>query len=184
MFNLWIGNLGKYNEGELVGEWIQLPYTEEELRKLYARIQVGYFNENGDYIHGLEEDGSFYEEIFIADYETDLSITIEQYSNLDSLNELASLTELSQGSDRDAIKALLEVSDSWEVAIQIYNSGDFWYQEGLRDTDDLGVYVVQEGLFGCEIPDSLMNYIDYKAIGRDWEMNGNFTSEGFVYLYK
>ena len=32
MLNVWIGNLGKYNEGELVGEWLELPVSKKELR--------------------------------------------------------------------------------------------------------------------------------------------------------
>lgn len=31
MLNVWIGNLGKYNEGELVGEWLELPVSKKEL---------------------------------------------------------------------------------------------------------------------------------------------------------
>lgn len=31
ILNIWIGNLGKYNEGELKGDWIELPVSEETL---------------------------------------------------------------------------------------------------------------------------------------------------------
>ena len=34
MLNVWIGNLGKYNEGELVGEWLSLPVTDKELENM------------------------------------------------------------------------------------------------------------------------------------------------------
>lgn len=29
--NIYLTNLGKYNEGELVGEWVELPVSDEEL---------------------------------------------------------------------------------------------------------------------------------------------------------
>ena len=32
-FAAFITNLGKYNEGELVGEWVKFPTTAEELKK-------------------------------------------------------------------------------------------------------------------------------------------------------
>ena len=32
-FEVFITNLGKYNEGNLVGEWVKFPTTEEELKK-------------------------------------------------------------------------------------------------------------------------------------------------------
>ena len=30
-FEAFVTNLGKYNEGELVGEWVHFPTTEEEM---------------------------------------------------------------------------------------------------------------------------------------------------------
>ena len=33
-FEAFVTNLGKYNEGELVGEWVKFPTTEEEMQKL------------------------------------------------------------------------------------------------------------------------------------------------------
>ena len=39
MINIFITNLGKYNEGELIGEWVTLPISEEELKK-YASVSA------------------------------------------------------------------------------------------------------------------------------------------------
>lgn len=55
MMNIFITNLGKYNEGELVGEWVTLPISEKKLQELFKRI-------------GINEE---YEEYFITDYECD-----------------------------------------------------------------------------------------------------------------
>ena len=33
-FEAFVTNLGKYNEGMLVGEWVKLPTTEEEMQKV------------------------------------------------------------------------------------------------------------------------------------------------------
>lgn len=57
MLKIFLTNLGKYNEGELVGEWISLPVSEEELEAVKERI-------------GINEQ---YEEWFITDYETDIT---------------------------------------------------------------------------------------------------------------
>ena len=32
-FEAFVTNLGKYNEGELVGEWVHFPTTEEEMNE-------------------------------------------------------------------------------------------------------------------------------------------------------
>ncbi len=51
LFEAYITNLGKYNEGRLVGETLKFPATTEEVQALLKRIGV---------------DGVRYEEIFIT----------------------------------------------------------------------------------------------------------------------
>ena len=52
-FEAYVTNLGKYNEGRLVGEFLKFPTTTEEVQALLKRIGI---------------DGVRYEEIFITDY--------------------------------------------------------------------------------------------------------------------
>lgn len=58
----YITNLGKYNEGELVGKWIELPIDEDEFEEELKEIGIG------------EEDefGQVYEEYFWTDWECDI----------------------------------------------------------------------------------------------------------------
>ena len=37
-FEAYITNLGKYNEGELVGEWVKFPTTSEDLQKVFEAL--------------------------------------------------------------------------------------------------------------------------------------------------
>ena len=46
-FEAFVTNLGKYNEGELVGEWVHFPTTEEEMKKVFERIGIGSKDEFG-----------------------------------------------------------------------------------------------------------------------------------------
>ena len=102
---IYIANLGKYNEGYLVGEWIDLPATEEELEELYVRIKAGHYEE-GEYKVGYYENGSFYEEVAIHDYESEISgLEIGEYDSIDRLNELA---EELESKDVDVIEAIIE----------------------------------------------------------------------------
>ena len=39
-FKIFLTNLGKYNEGELVGEWVALPTTKENLSQVMKRIGI------------------------------------------------------------------------------------------------------------------------------------------------
>lgn len=34
MLRIYLTNLGKYNEGQLVGEWVELPVIEEAFEKV------------------------------------------------------------------------------------------------------------------------------------------------------
>ena len=38
MLNIWVGNLGKYNEGELKGGWLELPKEKEEIDKFLKEV--------------------------------------------------------------------------------------------------------------------------------------------------
>ena len=40
-FEAFITNLGKYNEGFLVGEWMKFPVTNEEMQEVFRRIGIG-----------------------------------------------------------------------------------------------------------------------------------------------
>ena len=39
-FAAFITTLGKYNAGELVGEWVKFPTTAEELKEVFKRIVI------------------------------------------------------------------------------------------------------------------------------------------------
>lgn len=40
LFEAYVTNLGKYNEGELVGEYLKFPTTPEEVQSLLKRIGI------------------------------------------------------------------------------------------------------------------------------------------------
>ena len=84
MLNVWIGNLGKYNEGELVGGWLKLPKSDKEI---------------DEFLKNVVELNDEYEEYMINDYETDLPYKVYEY-DIDSLVEhwLALLDSSSFGS--------------------------------------------------------------------------------------
>ena len=64
---VYIANLGKYNEGELVGAWFTFPIDFEEVKEKI----------------GLNDE---YEEYAIHDYE--LPFTVDEYTSIGELNRL------------------------------------------------------------------------------------------------
>ena len=177
-FAAFITNLGKYNEGELVGEWVKFPTTAEELKKVFDRIGIG---QKDDF-------GQPYEEWFITDYDCYVGALYDklgEYENLDELNYLASkLDEMGEG-EYAQFQAAMEVGDhsgSLQEIINLTDNLDFYdLYPSIQDYDDLGRYYIDE-LDAMQVPEHLRNYIDYEAYGRDvaLEESGDFTDLGYV----
>ena len=73
--NLYVTNLGKYVEGNLVGEWLELPCDENEINRVLKNINI---NES-------------YEEYFITDYEINEELEgileVNEYSDIFEINK-------------------------------------------------------------------------------------------------
>ena len=177
-FAAFITNLGKYNEGALVGEWVKFPTTAEELKKVFERIGIG----------AKDDFGQTYEEWFITDYDCyvdGLYNLLGEYANLDELNYLASkLDDMSQD-EYERFQAAMEIGDhtgSIQELINLTENLDCYdVYPDIHDHDDLGRYYIEE-LDAMQVPEHLRNYIDYEAYGRDiaLEESGQFTDLGYV----
>ena len=177
-FAAFITNLGKYNEGALVGEWVKFPTTAEELKKVFERIGIG----------AKDDFGQTYEEWFITDYDCyvdGLYDLLGEYANLDELNYLASkLDDMSQD-EYERFQAAMEIGDhtgSIQELINLTENLDCYdVYPDIHDHDDLGRYYIEE-LDAMQVPKHLRNYIDYEAYGRDiaLEESGQFTDLGYV----
>ena len=177
-FAAFITNLGKYNEGELVGEWVKFPTTAEELKEVFKRIGIG---QKDDF-------GQPYEEWFITDYDCyvdGLYDKLGEYENLDELNYLASKLDEMSESEYAQFQAGMEMGDycgSLQEIINLTENLDCYeVYPDIHDYDDLGRYYIEE-LDVMQVPEHLQNYIDYEAYGRDvaLEENGTFTDQGYV----
>lgn len=177
-FEAFITNLGKYNEGALVGEWVKFPTTAEELQKVFERIGIG----------SKDDFGHPYEEWFITDYDCYVDGLYEmlgEYENLDELNYLASKLEELDDHDYEHFQAAMQVSDytgSVKDLINLINNLDkYEIYPGVDGYSDLGRYYIDE-VGVMEIPEHLANYIDYEAYGRDVAIDemGQFTNYGYV----
>ena len=49
-FSAFITNLGKYNEGYLIGEWVKFPVTNEELQAVFQREEQEHGKKIYDYM--------------------------------------------------------------------------------------------------------------------------------------
>lgn len=171
-FEAYITNLGKYNEGALVGEWVKFPTTYEKLQEVFERIGIG----------------QQYEEWFITDYDCyveGLHDVLGEYESLDELNYLANSIENMDRHDFMRFEAVIPVSDFSRSVKDLINLAEnldkYEVYLDVHDHEDLGrMYIEEAG--AMEVPDHLKNYIDYEAYGRDIAMDeiGHFTDQGYV----
>lgn len=96
---IYLTNLGMYNEGTLHGEWFELPMDIEEALK---KIGIG----------SKRHDGSVYEEWFITDYIAPFQIG--EYDNLEKLNDIAEELERYESLEQAYNEVVFEV-DNLEV---------------------------------------------------------------------
>ena len=156
ILRVFVTNLGKYNEGELVGEWLDLPASDEEISELLERIGI---------------DGEEYEEFFITDYESDLGITCGEYDDLDDLNDIAENVENLDEWERDIVEALLENYDLEDALDKVDDVIVYCDCDDMADVAER--YCDETGLLDS-IPENLRYYFDFEAFGRDMEYEGEY----------
>ena len=170
LFEAYITNLGKYNEGELVGETLKFPTTTEEVQALLKRIGV---------------DGVRYEEFFITSFDGDvlgLYDYLTEYENLDELNHLACLLSELSPDELGKFEAALHIGTHTSSVADMINLAQnlecFEFYPDIEGEEDLGRYYTED----LPIPAELKDYFDYEAYGRDTSINegGHFAPGGYV----
>lgn len=150
---VYIANLGKYNEGYLVGDWFTLPVDFEEVKE---RI-------------GL--DGT-YEEYAIHDYE--LPFEIDEYIPLEEVNRLGAMAEELIGTPLETdLKEIQNTFFSSFEALYDHKDDIYCYMD-CGNMKDVAYYFIDECQALGELPAKLQSYIDYEAYARDLEIEGNF----------
>ena len=168
---IFITNLGRYNEGYLVGKWVKLPVCEDVLDKVLKEI-------------GIDE---YYEEYFITDYENEIigiGDVISEYSSVQALNELAQRLEELSDDEVDKLGAVLEYEACRSVSevLELLDKLDeFDLLTDVTDDEELGYYYAEE--YRCiDIPEHIQPYFDYEKFGRDVRLQSSclYTSYGFL----
>lgn len=161
---VYIVNLGKYNEGELVGAWFTPPVDFEDVRE---RI-------------GLNHD---YEEYAIHDYE--LPFDVDEYTSIEEINRLCALAEELEGTPIEEEMREIQHYFFGSFEEMVEHKDDIICYPDCDDMADVARYLLEESGTLGEVPAHLQSYIDYEAYGRDLELEGNFlvTSHGvFEYV--
>lgn len=164
---VWVGNLGKYNEGNLVGKWIELPIDEDDLEKVLESIGI---------------DNEEYEEIFIADYDIPFdSKELGEYTSIERLNEIAERYNDLEEYEKEVFN---EISADFKLdeAFDIVEDGDYMIYSNCDDMTDVAYEYVEETGLLDDVPETVAQYFDYESFGRDMEIEGHFikSNDGYV----
>lgn len=155
---VYIANLGKYNEGELVGAWFTFPIDEDDVAE---RI-------------GLNK---YYEEYAIHDTDN-FPMEISEYISIKELNNIYEMVHELPEYIAEALDEFISHYGSLEEVAE--HKDEVYYYPDCDDMTDVAYYYIDELQALGDIPPSLQNYIDYEAYGCDLDMGGCFiqTSRG------
>ena len=171
-FKAYITNLGKYNEGELIGDWVEFPIDEDDFTQVLESIGIG----------DTDAFGAPYEEWFVSDYDCNLPgfdwQELGEYPSYESLQEYGEL--VNSIDDLEAVSNALEVTGNLQDAIDGIDNGSIMFYRGVNDNSDLGYMWVDEVYGGAENldKDTLERYFDYEQLGRDLSFDSYENDEG------
>lgn len=154
MFEVYITNLGKYAEGEIIAKWVSLPCPDidKELQSI-----------------GVTKNGK-YTEYFITDYANDIDYQVKEYGNLYELNELAEEIEELDDCQRQELAMFIDaVESNLQTALENFENAIYY---PYMDLVTIARELVENGY--KNIPEYLWDYIDYDKIATDLCCNGSF----------
>lgn len=149
---VYIANLGKYNEGELVGAWFHFPLDFDVIKE---RI-------------GLNHD---YEEYAIHDYE--LPVRVGEYESISHLNKIYDCVQ--KLADTPLLPATQALINEWfgDLEELVEHADDINYYT-VGSMEDMAFELVESGALFGEVPAMVQTYLNYAAIARDLEIDGNY----------
>lgn len=171
-FAAFITNHSAYVSGSLIGEWVKFPTTPEHIQNVFDRIGASAGNE-----------------WFITDYDcyvNGIHEILGGHENLDELNYFASNLQEMDEIQFETFQAAIEADNVHSVQDLINmtykeNLECYYYYPEIYEYSDLGRLCICE-LEAMEVPDYLIDYIDFEAYGRDvhFEGRGAFTNTGYI----
>lgn len=168
---LYCGTYAKYNDGSIDGKWLKLrDYADAEAFLQACRD-----------LHHDEADP----ELMFQDFEGMPRELYGECLSVADLRRIYTWVNLDDD-DREVLSEYLDATGYALVDMDVEAVRDKLYcvlDRSPFQTDNaaMGWYVIEDGLLGVDIPDSLQGYIDVEALGRDWLMNFHVSSNGYVF---
>ncbi len=163
---VFITDLAAYNQGHLIGEWVELP--SEDINADIARVLT-----NGALAC---ESGEIHEEYFVTDYEG-FPFAVSEHVDLEELNQQAE--DLNNYDDEQLTAIELMIDNGLVCDLD----GAIEHLDDMRNTNESSMedvaieYVDSCGLLD-NMPENLRYYFDYESLGRDMEIEGSYFTDG------
>lgn len=162
----YVTNLGKYNEGYLIGKWIDLPIDEDEFKDVLKSIGVS---------DEPDKDGNYYEEYFFTDYD-DAPAFVTSGSMCGEYEPIEKLNEIAEYCDKYGVDLLDAIADAtsndWDRIKDTIDDGRYHvlYVED-KDDESLGYALAEETGDVDNLPEFGQRYFDYESYGRDYRLD-------------
>ena len=150
---IYVACLSSYNNGILHGEWIDVEDYEQLQEEVNRILKESPMNDA--------------EEWAIHDFEGFGNIKIEEYDGLEHVAELA--------------EALVNLNET-ETTVFEYLYDNYDLEDAVEKMEEVNIFegsrsdYAQEITEECnDVPDYLVNYIDYDRMGRDMEYNSEIV---------
>ena len=176
MLKVFLTDLHAYNAGFLIGRWIQLPLTDEELSQAITEVFTEGEEATGEQNH---------EEYFLTDYEWQSTHVFEvhEYANLHDLNKDIEALEALEPTDIPKVAFLLEEGISSKIEYAMEKIDDIIIYEDCNMTEIAEQYIDDYVDLNGYQP-IIVNHIDYEGMGRDLELDGSYYHVGSdIYQY-
>jgi len=141
---IYIADLAEYNNGNLVGKWIDLP-SDDIMAEVRSALSAGN------------------EEWAITDYE--LPFSVGEYEDIYAINSKIEALESLDETEMKKLAYLDYMGEDFYTAIELISDVELYENMTF---EDLAYELVDEGCYG-DIPANLVNYLDYSKIARDLE---------------
>ena len=172
--NCYITDLSAYNQGFLIGEWVELGIDEEELNQIINKIFRLGEEACGDENH---------EEYFLTDWDTDF-LEVGEYSNIYELNrKVVRWNELNLDDiSKRCVSFLMSenIVSNLDEALEKYEEVQIF--EGMNFLD-LSYQIVDEQFNFDELPQFVSNYFDYEKFASDLELDNYTAIDGDIFYY-
>jgi antirestriction protein len=173
---VWIGEWSLYNEGKLIGEWVDLSEYDsgaEVMDKIQALLDKW-----------TKETGRLREEYAVFDYENFSSSLYSEGMGEASFDKVITAYKLSQETDipsdvLSTIMAEYDLNDEEDLQQFI----DERYIGYFENDSDLGYYLVDDMGEGVQnlSQNTIEMYFDYEGYGRDTAMNDMRDIDGYYF---